>query len=171
MPNYQLLWLVHSLFSPQRHRDRPELEVGEAAPCAAAAQDGKPRACAEGCVRLCCHLAQECVEYPHRLHALPPHFRHGRRPALQRQVLLLQRPLQAHPRRMPVSSIIIASRAMVVQSAKPHQLSRSFIKRIAEAKSNQVLTPTSYCRWRAVFRGATGYFTKLDMHLAPQEAR
>ena len=126
------------LFSPQRHRDRPELEVCEAAPRAAAAQDGEPRARAQGeraveeqskraasvhhwllvslgCVRLCCHLAQECVEYPHRLHALPPHLRHGRRAALQRKVLLLQRPLKAHPRRMPVSSIIIASSLSAVQ--------------------------------------------------------
>ena len=102
-----MLLSMPSLLSPQRHRDRPELEVCEAAPRAAAAQDGEPRARAQGCVRLCCHLAQECVEYPHRLHALPPHLRHGRRAALQRKVLLLQRPLKAHPRRMPVSSIII----------------------------------------------------------------
>ena len=106
-----------SLLSPQRHRDRPELEVCEAAPRAAAAQDGEPRARAQGCVRLCCHLAQECVEYPHRLHALPPHFRHGRRAALQRQVLLLQRPLQAHPRRMPVS--IRTSNYIVLCKAAP----------------------------------------------------
>ena len=129
-----------SLLSPQRHRDRPELEVCEAAPRAAAAQDGEPRARAQGeraveeqskraasvhhwllvslgCVRLCCHLAQECAQYPHRLHALPPHFRHGRRAALQRQVLLLQRPLQAHPRRMPVS--IRTSNYIVLCKAAP----------------------------------------------------
>ena len=42
--------VIPSLLSPQRHRDRPELKVSEAPPRAAAAQDGKPRARAQGCV-------------------------------------------------------------------------------------------------------------------------
>ena len=88
----------------QGYPDGSEAEVSQAASSAEAPQDGEPGARTQGCVRLCCHLSQECVQYPHRVHPLSPHLRDGRRPALQREVLLLLGRLQAHGRRVPVST-------------------------------------------------------------------
>ena len=57
---------------------------------------------------------QKCVQHPDRVHAVPPHLRHGGGPALQRQILLLHRRVQVHGRRLPVgfSSLFLAFLAM-----------------------------------------------------------
>ena len=69
------------------------VEIDEAAPSAPPSQDDQQGARPQGGLRLRHDLSEERVQHPHRLHPLPAHLRHGRRPALQREVLLLQRPV------------------------------------------------------------------------------
>ena len=91
------------LFSQQGYSDGTKTKICQASACAAASENGEPGSRSQGCVRLCCHLSQECVQYPHRVHPLSPHLRDGRRPALQRKVLLLLGRVETHGGRMPVS--------------------------------------------------------------------
>lgn len=92
-------------FGEQGELDRSELEHDQVAARAArapAAQDDQARAEAQGRVRLRGELAEERVQHPHRVHAVPLHLRRRRRAAVQRQVLLLHRREQAHPGGLPV---------------------------------------------------------------------
>ena len=77
----------------QGNSDGSSVEVDEAAPSAPPSQDDQQGARPQGGLRLRHDLAEERVQHPHRLHPLPAHLRHGRRPAVQREVLLLQRPV------------------------------------------------------------------------------
>ena len=87
----------------QGHTHRPKAESRQTPSCSQAAQNGEPRTRVKGCVRLCCDLSEKCVQHSHCLHAIPPHLCHGGRATLQRQVLLLQRWIQAQRRRVSVS--------------------------------------------------------------------
>ena len=57
-----------------------------------------------GGVRLRRKLAEERAQHHDRLHVVPLHLRRHRRPAVQRTLLLLQRRLQEHRGRVPVSN-------------------------------------------------------------------
>ena len=82
-------------FQFQGHTYWPEAEILQTPSRSEAAQNGEPRSRAKGCVRLCCDLSEKCVQHSHCLHAISPHLCHGGCATLQRQVLLLQRCLQA----------------------------------------------------------------------------
>ena len=82
-------------------------QVASSASCAAAAQDHQARAEAKSRLRLRSELTEERLQYPHRLHALPFHFRCCRCPTFQRQILLLHRRQQTHAGRLPVRQLFI----------------------------------------------------------------
>ena len=90
---YYLASSLNSYYLLQGDSDWSEIEVYEAAACVEASQDDQPSAGAQSRVRLRHDLSQERLQHPHRVSPLPPHLRHGRRPAVQRGILLLQRPL------------------------------------------------------------------------------
>ena len=82
-------------------------QVASSASCAAAAQDHQARAEAKSRFRLRSELTEERLQYPHRLHALPFHFRCCRCPTFQRKILLLHRRQQTHAGRLPVRQLFI----------------------------------------------------------------
>ena len=98
-----LIHIFQRLLFFQGHTHRPKAESRQTPSCSQAAQNGEPRTRVKGCVRLCCDLSEKCVQHSHCLHAIPPHLCHGGRATLQRQVLLLQRWIQAQRRRVSVS--------------------------------------------------------------------
>ena len=87
----------------QQNIDWPEIKSHQAAEGLETSEDHQQDPQAKGGLRLRDHLSQERVQHPHRLHPLPVHLRRGRSPAVQREVLLLQRREQAQCRGLSVS--------------------------------------------------------------------
>lgn len=82
----------HNVTQGELHRSESEHDqVTASAARVATAENHQASTEAEGRLRLRCQLAEERVQYPHRVYALPLHLRRSGRAALQRQVFLLHR--------------------------------------------------------------------------------